>query len=80
MKHLSSLMFDILHHNCQHHHHEHHPHPLLPPPRPPPRPPPPRPPPSPPHHHHLCQVSSIGLPRRRSRIQTPSGPTLRVLK
>ena len=76
MKHLSSLMFDILHHNCQHHHHEHHPHPLLPPPRPPP----PRPPPSPPHHHHLCQVSSIGLPRGRSRIQTPSGPTLTVLK
>ena len=74
MKHLSSLMSDILHHNCQHHHHEDHPHPLLPPPRPPP----PRPPPSPPHH--LCQVSSIGLPRRRSRIQTPSGPTLRVLK
>ena len=75
MKHLSSLMSDILHHNCQHHH-EDHPHPLLPPPRPPP----PRPPPSPPHHHHLSQVSSIGLPRGRSRIQIPSGPTLRVLK
>ena len=71
MKHLSSLMSDILHHNCQHHHHEDHRHPLLPPPRPPPSPPP---------HHHLCQVSSIGLPRGRSRIQTPSGPTLRVLK
>ena len=71
MKHLSSLMSDILHHNCQHHHHEDHPHPLLPPPRPPP---------SPLHHHHLSQVSSIGLPRGRSRIQIPSGPTLRVLK
>ena len=71
MKHLSSLMSDILHHNCQHHHHEDHPHPLLPPPRPPP---------SPPHYHHLSQVSSIGLPRGRSRIQTASGPTLRVLK
>lgn len=69
-------MSDILHHNCQHHHHEDHPHPLLPAPRPPP----PRPPPSPPHHHHLSQVSSTGLPRGRSRIQTPSGPTLRVLK
>ena len=59
MKHLSSLMSDILHHNCQHHHHEDHPHPLLPPPRPPP----PRPP-----HHHLSQVSSIGLPRGSLKI------------